>query len=58
MGIAIDALHALRAAFPEVTFVVPGEETDADGRYRIAKVAPSDAELAAADVIIQADDRN
>lgn len=52
MGIAIDALHTLRAAFPEVTFVVPGEETDADGRYRIAEVAPSDAELAAADVII------
>ncbi|MFT4036536.1 MAG: D-2-hydroxyacid dehydrogenase [Thermomicrobiales bacterium] len=52
MGIAIEALEALRATFPAVTFVVPGEETDADGRYRIAEVAPSDAELAAADVII------
>lgn len=52
MGISIDALNNLRHRFPSVRFVVPGEETDSDGRYRIAEVAPSEAELAEADVII------
>ena len=52
MGISIDALHNLRRRFPSVRFVVPGEETDSDGRYRIAEAVPSDAELAEADVIV------
>lgn len=52
MGISIDALNNLRHRFPSVRFVVPGEETDSDGRYRIAEVAPSEEELAEADVII------
>ncbi|MCA9876382.1 MAG: D-2-hydroxyacid dehydrogenase [Thermomicrobiales bacterium] len=52
MGIAIDALHNLRQAFPTVRFVVPGEETDSDGRYRIAEATPSAEELAAADVMV------
>jgi phosphoglycerate dehydrogenase-like enzyme len=52
MGISVDALHNLRQRFPSVRFVVPGEETDSDGRYRIAEATPSDAEVAAADVIV------
>jgi len=52
MGISIDALHNLRRDFPSCRFVVPGEETDSDGRYRIAEVAPSEAELAEADVLV------
>lgn len=52
MGISIDALHNLRHRFPAVQFVVPGEETDSDGRYRIAEAVPSDAQLAEADVIV------
>lgn len=52
MGIAIDALHNLRQRFPTVQFVVPGEEIDSDGRYRIAEATPSGEELAAADVIV------
>lgn len=52
MGISIEALHNLRQRFPALRFVVPGEETDSDGRYRIAEVAPSEAELAEADVIV------
>jgi phosphoglycerate dehydrogenase-like enzyme len=52
MGISVDALHNLRHRFPSVRFVVPGEETDSDGRYRIAEATPSDAELAEADVIV------
>lgn len=52
MGISIEALHNLRQRFPALRFVVPGEETDSDGRYRIAEVAPSEAELAEAEVIV------
>ncbi|MDQ2652432.1 MAG: D-2-hydroxyacid dehydrogenase [Chloroflexota bacterium] len=52
MGISVDALQNLRQRFPSVHFVVPGEETDSDGRYRIAEATPSDAELAEADVIV------
>ena len=52
MGISIDALRNLRERFPSVRFVVPGEETDSDGRYRIAEATPSEAELAEADVIV------
>lgn len=52
MGIAFDALHNLRNRFPSVRFVVPGEETDSDGRYRIAEAAPSETELSEADVIV------
>ncbi len=52
MGISIGALQNLRQRFPSARFVVPGEEADSDGRYRIAEAAPSEAELAGADVII------
>ncbi|MFN8663556.1 MAG: D-2-hydroxyacid dehydrogenase [Thermomicrobiales bacterium] len=52
MGISIDALRNLRQRFPTVQFVVPGEETDSDGRYRIAEAVPSGPELAEADVIV------
>lgn len=52
MGISIDALHSLRQRFPTVQFMVPGEEADSDGRYRIAEAVPSNAELAEADVIV------
>ncbi len=52
MGISIEALHNLRQRFPALHFVVPGEDTDSDGRYRIAEAAPSDAELSQADVIV------
>jgi phosphoglycerate dehydrogenase-like enzyme len=52
MGISIDALRNLRSRFPSVRFVVPGEETESDGRYRIAEAEPSKPELAEADVIV------
>lgn len=52
MGISIDALRNLREAFPSCRFVVPGEETDSDGRYRIAEAVPSETELAEADVLV------
>ena len=52
MGISVDALRNLRHRFPAVRFVVPGEETDSDGRYRIAEVTPSEEELSDADVIV------
>jgi phosphoglycerate dehydrogenase-like enzyme len=52
MGISINALQSLRERFPAVRFVVPGEETDSDGRYRIAEAIPTEEELAQADVII------
>jgi phosphoglycerate dehydrogenase-like enzyme len=52
MGISVDALQNLRQRLPSVRFVVPGEETDSDGRYRIAEATPSEAELAEADVIV------
>lgn len=52
MGISVDALGNLRQAFPSCRFVVPGEETDSDGRYRIAEAVPSEAELAEADVLV------
>jgi phosphoglycerate dehydrogenase-like enzyme len=52
MGVSIEALHNLRERFPACRFVVPGEETDNDGRYRIAEAVPSEAELAEADVLI------
>ncbi|MCA9880167.1 MAG: hypothetical protein KC442_20375, partial [Thermomicrobiales bacterium] len=52
MGISSDALHNLRLRFPDARFVVPGEEIDGDGRYRIAEVAPSEAALAEAEVVV------
>ena len=52
MGISIGALQSLRQRFPAVHFVVPGEETDSDGRYRIAEAVPSAEELASADVVV------
>lgn len=52
MGIAAEALRNLRHHFPAVRFVVPGEETDRDGRYRIAEAAPTLGQLARADVLI------
>ena len=52
MGISVDALRNLRHRFPAVRFVVPGEETDSDGRYRIAEATPSEEELSDADVIV------
>lgn len=52
MGVSIEALRNLRQRFPACRFIVPGEETDSDGRYRIAEAVPSEAELAEADVII------
>jgi phosphoglycerate dehydrogenase-like enzyme len=52
MGISLEALRNLRQRFPSVNFVVPGEETDSEGRYRIAEAVPSEAELASADVIV------
>jgi phosphoglycerate dehydrogenase-like enzyme len=52
MGISVDALHNLRQRFTSVRFVVPGEETESDGRYRIAEAAPAETELADADVIV------
>lgn len=52
MGIGLEALRNLRERFPSVTFVVPGEEADSEGRYRIAEANPSVDELAAAEVIV------
>jgi phosphoglycerate dehydrogenase-like enzyme len=53
MGIADSALTQLRAQFPNIRFIVPGEEQSAaDERYRIAPTAPSAAELSEADALI------
>lgn len=41
-----------REEFPDVAFIVPKSSTDPDGKNRFAPLAPTDAELERADVII------
>ncbi len=46
------ALKTLRTEFPDVLFVVPGGDTDNEGRYREAPKPPTADELQVADAVI------
>jgi len=46
------ALKTLRAEFPHLRFVVPGGDTDGEGRYRVSPQAPTTDELRDADALI------
>ncbi len=41
MDVPEDALNRFRAAFPEIRFIVPGEEAGADDRGMIVATTPS-----------------